>query len=97
MLEIHGVTKTLLKRMETLVEKSGPVIFVNEEFVIQPEGEPKIEANRVAATVGGKMGEKILSDIEAIKSGNMAKNARIAKALDSLKPTMDYHEYSGNQ
>ena len=43
------------------------------------------------------MGEKILSDIEAIKSGNMAKNARIAKALDSLKPTMDYHEYSGNQ
>ena len=97
MLEIHDVTKTLLKRMETLVEKSGPVIFVNEEFVIQPEGEPKIEANRVAATVGGKMGEKILSDIEAIKSGNMAKNARIAKALDSLKPTMDYHEYSGNQ
>jgi hypothetical protein len=97
MLEIHGVTKTLLKRMETLVEKSGPVIFVNEEFVIQPEGEPKIEANRVAAAVGGKMGEKILSDIEAIKSGNMAKNARIAKALDSLKPTMDYHEYSGNQ
>ena len=97
MVEIHGITKTLLKQMETLVKKSGPVIFVDEEFVIQPEGEPKIEANRVAAAVGGEMGKKILSDIGAIKSGNMAKNARIAKALDSLKPTMDYHEYSGNQ
>ena len=97
MVEIHGVTKTLLKQMETLVEKSGPVIFVNEEFVIQPEGGLEIDANRVAAAVGGEVGEKILSDIEAIKSGNMAKNARIAKALDSLKPTMDYHEYSGNQ
>ena len=97
MVEIHGVTKTLLKQMETLVKKSGPVIFVDEEFVIQPEGKPEIDANRVAAAVGGEMGEKILSDIEAIKSGNMAKNARIAKALDSLKPTMDYHEYSGNQ
>ena len=97
MVEIHGVTKTLLKQMETLVKKSGPVIFVDEEFMIQLEGEPEIDANRVAAVVGGEMGEKILSDIEAIKSGNMAKNARIAKALDSLKPTMDYHEYSGNQ
>ena len=79
MVEIHGVTKTLLAQMETLVEKSGPVIFVNEEFVIQPEGEPEIDANRVAAAVGGEVGEKILSDIEAIKSGNMAKNARICK------------------
>ena len=58
MVEIHGVTKTLLKQMETLVKKSGPVIFVDEEFVIQPEGEPEIDANRVAAAVGGKMGEK---------------------------------------
>jgi len=97
MIELHGATKTTLKRMETLVEKSGPVILHNEVFVIQPMSEPEIDANRVAAVVGGDIGEKILSDIEAIKSGNMAKNARIAKALDSLKPTMDYHEYSGNQ
>ncbi len=43
-----------------------------------------------------KMKSKICSEIALIESGERESNARLAAAIDSLKPSVDYHTYSSN-
>jgi len=43
-----------------------------------------------------KMRDKINSEIELIESGERESNARLAAAIDSLTPSVDYHTYSSN-
>ena len=43
-----------------------------------------------------KMKEQIHSEINQIESGERESNARLAAAIDSLTPTLNYHQYSSN-
>ena len=43
-----------------------------------------------------KMRKKIHSEIALIESGERESNARLAAAIDSLTPSVDYHTYSSN-
>ena len=40
--------------------------------------------------------QKITTEISAIESGERESNARLAAAIDSLTPSVDYHSYSAN-
>ena len=40
--------------------------------------------------------ERILSEINQIQSGERESNARLAAAIDSLTPSLDYHKYSSS-
>ena len=43
-----------------------------------------------------KMKERIHLEINQIESGERESDARLAAAIDSLTPTLDYHQYSSN-
>ena len=43
-----------------------------------------------------KFKQKISTEIAAIESGERESNARLAAAIDSLTPSVDYHSYSAN-
>jgi hypothetical protein len=43
-----------------------------------------------------KLRDRIHSEIALIESGERESNARLAAAIDSLSPSVDYHQYSSN-
>ena len=69
-----------------------------------PEGLRSVDAQKVInglqaiLPVIGEVGQneiaRIQNQIEAIKNGEMAANARLQSALDSLAPKHSYYEYS---
>ena len=86
------------------VSNSGPVIRSGENFCLIPEGLRSVDAQKVInglqaiLPVIGEAGQneivRIQNQIEAIKNGEMAANARLQSALDSLAPKHSYYEYS---
>ena len=86
------------------VSNSGPVIRSGEQFCLIPEGLRSVDAQEVVnglqtiLPVIGEVGQneidRIQNQIEAIKNGEMAANARLQSALDSLAPKHSYYEYS---
>ena len=58
--------------------------------------DPHLGLPNIVIDKSQKMKEKIFSEIEAIKSGERESNARLAAAIDSLTPSIDYHSYSAN-
>lgn len=86
------------------VSNSGPVIRSGERFCLIPEGLQSVDAQEVVnglqsiLPVIGEVGQneidRIQNQVEAIKNGEMAANARLQNALDSLAPKHSYYEYS---
>ena len=92
--ELVGPAKGLVKTLNNAAIAAGPVMMRGEYFILEPEGLPPADANRVAAALKNEQTERINSEIQAITAGEQAANARLAAAIDTLKPTMDYHSYS---
>ena len=86
------------------LSNSGPVIKTGQAFILQPENLPSVEVTKIlhALELNGlqnnelaqQQKSRINSQINAIQSGEMAANAKLQSALDSLKPKHDYYEYS---
>ena len=86
------------------LNNSGPVIKTGQEFLLQPDNLPSVEVTKIlhALELNGlqnnelaqQQKSRINSQINAIQSGEMAANAKLQNALDSLKPKHDYYEYS---
>ena len=86
------------------VSSSGPVIRSGEQFCLIPEGLRSVDVQEVVnglqtilpviGEVGQNQIDRIQNQIEAIKNGEMAANARLQSALDSLAPKHSYYEYS---
>jgi len=92
--ETIGPTKGLLKTLNAASSAAGPVLLRGEYFILEPEGLPPADAKRVAAVLNNEQTVRINAEIQAITAGEQAANARLAAAIDTLKPTMDYHSYS---
>lgn len=90
--ELCGNTKLLTK----LVRSAGPVILSNGVYILEIEGRPPADAQRIANILGVDEKASIEGQIIAIKAGEQAKNARLQVAMDSLKPKHDYYTYSSN-
>ena len=91
--EAIGATKGLVKTLNSISSAAGPVLLRDEQFILEPEGMPPADANRVAAALNNEQTVRINAEIQAITAGEQAANARLAAAIDTLKPTMDYHSY----
>ena len=88
----------------TSLEQSGPVIRLGQCFMVQPDNLPAVQVDAILrALEGPKLGlderakqhaQRLRAEIAAIESGEMAANAKLQSALDSLKPKHDYYEYS---
>ena len=86
------------------LDQSGPVIRSGQSFIIQPENLPPVEVEAVLQALerptlnsesrAKQHVERLKKQIMAIESGEMAANAKLQNALDSLKPKHDYYEYS---
>ena len=86
------------------LNNSGPVIKTGQVFLLQPDNLPSVEVTKIlhALELDGlqnnelaqQQKSRINSQINAIQSGEMAANAKLQSALDSLKPKHDYYEYS---
>ena len=86
------------------LDQSGPVIRSGQSFIIQPENLPAVEVDAVLQALerptlysdsrAKQHVERLKKQIAAIESGEMAANAKLQNALDSLKPRHDYYEYS---
>ena len=72
--------------------------------MLQPDNLPAVEVAAILkALEGPKLSlderssqhiQRLKAQISAIESGEMAANAKLQSALDSLKPKHDYYEYS---
>lgn len=86
------------------LNNSGPVIKTGQEFLLQPDNLPSVEVTKILHALelnslqnnelAQQQKSRINSQINAIQSGEMAANAKLQSALDSLKPKHDYYEYS---
>ncbi len=92
--ETIGPVKGLIKTLNDASSAAGPVMMRNEYFILEPEGLPPADARRVATALNNEESVRINAEIQAITTGEQAANAKLAAAIDTLKPTMDYHSYS---
>ena len=86
------------------LEQSGPVLRLGQSFMLQPDNLPAVEVAAILkALEGPKLSlderasqqiQRLKAQISGIESGEMAANAKLQTALDSLKPKHDYYEYS---
>ena len=86
------------------LEQSGPVIRLGQCFMVQPDNLPAVQVDAILqALEGSKLSLderakqhalRLRAEIAAIESGEIAANAKLQSALDSLKPKHDYYEYS---
>ena len=101
--------KHMIKTLEQSdgVERIGEVLgvrvsdspFVSTERILEIQNgcsNPSLGLPNIVIDKSQKMKERIISEIEAIKSGERESNARLAAAIDSLTPSVDYHTYSAN-
>jgi len=88
----------------TSLEQSGPVIRLGQCFMVQPDNLPAVQVDAILQALEGpklslderakQHAQRLRAEIAAIESGEMAANAKLQSALDSLKPKHDYYEYS---
>ena len=109
---LRGAKSDVLDLIKTLeqsdgVERIGEVLgvrvsdspFVSTERILEILNgcsNPSLGLPNIVIDKSQKMKERIISEIEAIKSGERESNARLAAAIDSLTPSVDYHTYSAN-
>lgn len=109
---LRGAKSDVLDLIKTLeqsdgVERIGEVLgvrvsdspFVSTERILEILNgcsNPSLGLPNIVIDKSQKMKERIISEIEAIESGERESNARLAAAIDSLTPSVDYHSYSAN-
>ena len=86
------------------LEQSGPVLRLGQSFMLQPDNLPTVEVAAILEALEGpnlslderasQHVQRLKTQISAIENGEMAANAKLQSALDSLKPKHDYYEYS---
>ena len=86
------------------LDQSGPVTRSGESFIVQPDNLPAVEVDALLQALEGiklsidervnQHTRRLRAQIAAIESGEMAANAKLQSALDSLQPKHDYYEYS---
>ena len=86
------------------LDQSGPVMRSGESFIVQPDNLPAVEVDAILQALEGpelsideranQHAQRLRAQIAAIESGEMAANAKLQSALDSLQPKHDYYEYS---
>ena len=101
-----GYEAKLVTRLAVCSAASGPVIYANESFRLEPQGNASVDAGQVAEALLGAVphgigdsslcaseAQRIENETSAIVSGEAAANAHLQKALDALTPKHDYYEY----
>ena len=96
--------KKMITTFITALQNSGPVTKSGQLFLVAPSNLVPVDANEILLLLSGSQFEnnpqaleqasRISREIEMIKKGEMAANAKLQSALDSLKPKHDYYEYS---
>jgi len=96
--------KKMITTFITALQNSGPVTKSGQLFLVAPSNLIPVDANEILLLLSGSQFEnnpqaleqasRISREIEMIKKGEMAANAKLQSALDSLKPKHDYYEYS---
>jgi hypothetical protein len=102
-------SKSSCKKLIYALNSSGPVILKDGHFIFQPEGYvprylvpiiTRLESLYDVQNFDSKNKQILIdsitninSQITAINAGEQAANAKLAQAIDSLNPTMDYYSY----
>lgn len=95
--------KAIRKHVMTALDDAGPIIHKEGTMSLIPEGEdpvpilPILEWIGVTGVDDGGRVARYREEIRAIEAGEAASDARLAAAIASLTPSMDYHEYSGSR
>jgi len=104
--EVRFITsdKKMITTFITALQNSGPVTKSGQLFLVAPSNLIPVDANEILLLLSGSQFEnnpqaleqasRISREIEMIEKGEMAANAKLQSALDSLKPKHDYYEYS---
>ena len=96
--------KKMIATFITALKNSGPVTKSGQLFLVAPSNLTPVDASEVLSLLSGfqfennpqalEQASRISREIEMIEKGEMAANAKLQSALDSLKPKHDYYEYS---
>ena len=96
--------KKMITTFITTLQNSGPVTKSGQQFLVAPSNFTPVDANEILSLLSAEQfdnnpqaleqASRIAQQIEMIEKGEMAANAKLQSALDSLKPKHDYYEYS---
>ena len=96
--------KKMIATFITALQNSGPVTKSGQLFLVAPSNLTPVDASEILSLLSDSQFEnnpqaleqasRISREIEMIEKGEMAANAKLQSALDSLKPKHDYYEYS---
>ena len=96
--------KKMITTFITALQNSGPVTKSGQLFLVAPSNLTPVDAREILSLLSDSQFEnnpqaleqasRISREIEMIEKGEMAANAKLQSALDSLKPKHDYYEYS---
>ena len=80
------------------------LLQVIRKFLLAPSNLTPVDTSEILSLLSGsqfdnnpqalEQANRISQQIEMIEKGEMAANAKLQSALDSLKPKHDYYEYS---
>ena len=96
--------KKMITTFITSLQNSGPVTKSGQQFLLAPSNLTPVDTSEILSLLSGsqfdnnpqalEQANRISQQIEMIEKGEMAANAKLQSALDSLKPKHDYYEYS---
>ena len=96
--------KKMITTFITALQNSGPVTKSGPQFLLAPSNLTPVDTSEILSLLSGsqfdnnpqalEQANRISQQIEMIEKGEMAANAKLQSALDSLKPKHDYYEYS---
>ena len=96
--------KKMIATFITALQNSGQVTKSGQLFLVAPSNLTPVDAREILSLLSGfqfennpqalEQASRISREIEMIEKGEMAANAKLQSALDSLKPKHDYYEYS---
>ena len=96
--------KKMIATFITALQNSGQVTKSGQLFLVAPSNLAPVDAREILSLLSDSQFEnnpqaleqasRISREIEMIEKGEMAANAKLQSALDSLKPKHDYYEYS---
>ena len=96
--------KKMIATFISALQHSGPVTKSGQQFLVAPSNLTPVDASEILSLLTGSQFEnnpqaleqasRISQQIAMIEKGEMAANAKLQSALDSLKPKHDYYEYS---
>ncbi len=96
--------KKMITTFIAALQNSGPVTKSGQLFFLAPSNLTPVDAKEILSLLSAaqfdnnpqalEQASRIAQQIEMIEKGEMAANAKLQSALDSLKPKHDYYEYS---